>query len=110
MSREKQAELTKIVFILIATVMIVFGLGKEISYNKVYGNYIILAHTDGRASLYGHLSKVKARLYEKVKSGTIIGNVGSTGLSTGPHLHFEVREQGKAKDPSLFIDTKKTKT
>ena len=64
---------------------------------------------DGRESLYGHLSKVKIRLYEKVKSGTIIGYVGSTGLSTGPHLHFEVREYGKAKDPSLFIDTKKAK-
>ena len=82
----------------------------ETAYSNIYGNYILIRHDDGRESLYGHLSKVKARLYEKVKSGTIIGNVGSTGLSTGPHLHFEVREQGKAKDPSLFIDTKKTKT
>ena len=60
--------------------------------------------------MYGHLSKVRARLYEKVKSGIVIGYVGSTGLSTGPHLHFEVREQGKAKNPSLFIDTKKAKS
>ena len=82
----------------------------ETAYSTIYGNYILIRHDDGRESLYGHLSKVQARLYEKVKSGTIIGNVGSTGLSTGPHLHFEVREQGKAKDPSLFIDTKKTKT
>ena len=81
----------------------------ETAYSKIYGNYILIRHDDGRESLYGHLSKVKARLYEKVKSGTIIGYVGSTGLSTGPHLHFEVREQGKAKDPSLFIDTKKAK-
>jgi len=82
----------------------------ETAYSKIYGNYILIRHDDGRESLYGHLSKVKVRLYEKVKSGTIIGHVGSTGLSTGPHLHFEVREQGKAKDPSLFINTKKTKT
>lgn len=83
------------------------GSVKEVAYNRIYGNYIIIRHDDGRESLYGHLSTVKARLYEKVKSGTIIGNVGSTGLSTGPHLHFEVREQGKPKDPSLFINTKK---
>ncbi len=82
----------------------------ETAYSNIYGNYILIRHEDGRESLYGHLSKIKIRLYEKVKSGTIIGNVGSTGLSTGPHLHFEVREHGKAKDPTLFIDTKKTKT
>lgn len=79
----------------------------EVAYSRIYGNYLIIKHNDGRESLYGHLSKVKARLYQKVKSGTIIGNVGSTGLSTGPHLHFEVREQGKPKDPALFINTKK---
>ena len=72
----------------------------EIAYSNIYGNYILLRHDDGRESLYGHLSKVRARLYEKVKSG----------ISTGPHLHFEVREQGKAKNPSLFIDTKKAKS
>jgi len=82
----------------------------ETAYSNIYGNYILIRHDDGRESLYGHLSKGNARLYEKVKSGTIIGYVGSTGLSTGPHLHFEVREQGKAKDPSLFIDTKKAKS
>ena len=82
----------------------------EIAYSNIYGNYILLRHDDGRESLYGHLSKVRARLYEKVKSGIVIGYVGSTGLSTGPHLHFEVREQGKAKNPSLFIDTKKAKS
>ncbi|MGP1576070.1 MAG: LysM peptidoglycan-binding domain-containing M23 family metallopeptidase [Treponema sp.] len=78
----------------------------KIAYSNVYGNYIILRHDDGRESLYGHLSAVKSRLYQKVKSGTIIGNVGSTGMSTGPHLHFEIREQGKAKNPVLFINTK----
>ncbi|MGP1595070.1 MAG: LysM peptidoglycan-binding domain-containing M23 family metallopeptidase [Treponema sp.] len=78
----------------------------KIAYSNIYGNYIILRHDDGRESLYGHLSAVKSRLYQKVKSGTIIGNVGSTGMSTGPHLHFEIHEQGKAKNPVLFINTK----
>ena len=80
---------------------------KEISYSKVYGNYIILAHTDGRASLYGHLSKVCASLNETVKSGTIIGAVGSTGMSTGPHLHFEIHEHGIPKNPANFVDKNK---
>ena len=79
----------------------------DTGYSRIYGNYIIIRHHDGRESLYGHLSKVKITLYEKVKSGTIIGNVGSTGMSTGPHLHFEIREHGKPKDPSLFVDIKK---
>ena len=83
------------------------GRVKEISYNKVYGNYIILTHTDGRASLYGHLSKVYASLNETIKSGTIIGAVGSTGMSTGPHLHFEIHEQGIPKNPANFVNTQK---
>lgn len=80
---------------------------KEVSYSNVYGNYIILAHTDGRASLYGHLSKVYVSLNETVKSGKIIGAVGSTGMSTGPHLHFEIHEQGVPKNPADFVDKKK---
>ncbi|MGP1455832.1 MAG: peptidoglycan DD-metalloendopeptidase family protein [Treponema sp.] len=75
----------------------------ETAYSPVYGNYIMLRHTDKRVSLYGHLNSVCIRLHETVKPGKIIGRVGSTGLSTGPHLHFEIREQGKAKDPALFI-------
>lgn len=86
------------------------GIVSKTSYSRIYGNYILIRHDDGRESLYGHLSKIKIRLYERVKSGTIIGYVGSTGLSTGPHLHFEVHEYGKAKDPSLFIDTKKARS
>ncbi len=79
----------------------------ETGYSTIYGNYIIIRHIDDRESLYGHLSVISVRLYQKVKSGTIIGKVGSTGLSTGPHLHFEIREQGTPKDPALFINTKK---
>ncbi|UTC67933.1 MULTISPECIES: M23 family metallopeptidase [unclassified Treponema] len=80
---------------------------KEISYSNVYGNYIILAHTDGRISLYGHLSKVYVTLNETVKSGKIIGAVGSTGMSTGPHLHFEIHEQGIPKNPANFVNKNK---
>ncbi len=79
----------------------------ETGYSRIYGYFVIIRHTDGRESLYGHLSAISARLYQKVNSGTVIGKVGSTGLSTGPHLHFEIREHGKPKDPALFIDSKK---
>lgn len=82
------------------------GIVIETAYSPVYGNYIMIRHIDNRVSLYGHLNSVSIRLHEKVKAGKIIGKVGSTGLSTGPHLHFEIREQGKAKDPALFINTK----
>ncbi len=81
------------------------GTIKEIAYNRVYGKHIIIRHKDGRVSLYGHLSKVYAILNEKVKSGTIIGAVGSTGMSTGPHLHFEIRENGVPKNPAKYIET-----
>ncbi|MCL1931880.1 MAG: M23 family metallopeptidase, partial [Treponema sp.] len=55
------------------------------------------------ASLYGHLQRVGAVLHSSVKSGTLIGWVGSTGQSTGPHLHFELRQDGKARDPGKFL-------
>jgi len=77
---------------------------KSISYSNMYGNHIIISHTDGRESLYGHLSKVYVSLNESIKSGTIIGAVGSTGMSTGPHLHFEIREHGIPKNPVKYIE------
>lgn len=71
--------------------------------DPVYGNYIILRHGGAKESLYGHLQSVKIVLHQQVKSGSIIGTVGSTGQSTGPHLHFEMHENGVPKNPSGFI-------
>jgi murein DD-endopeptidase MepM/ murein hydrolase activator NlpD len=71
--------------------------------DPVYGNYIIIRHASSRESLYGHLDSIKIGLRQEVKSGTIIGTVGSTGQSTGPHLHFEIHENGVPKNPSGFI-------
>ena len=72
-------------------------------YNEVYGNHIIIRHDAKWSSLYGHLSEIKIRLHQKVKTGYIIGSVGSTGQSTGPHLHFEILEGGTPLDPQAFI-------
>lgn len=71
--------------------------------DPVYGNYIIIRHDGSKESLYGHLQTIKIELHQQVKSGSIIGTVGSTGQSTGPHLHFEIHENGVAKNPAGFI-------
>ncbi|MDR2921713.1 MAG: M23 family metallopeptidase [Treponema sp.] len=79
------------------------GVVTEIGNDPVYGNYIIIKHTNNWASLYGHLQRVGTTLRTNVKSGTIIGWVGSTGQSTGPHLHFELRQNGRARDPDKLL-------
>jgi hypothetical protein len=76
-------------------------------YDRVYGNYIVIRHDGGKESLYGHLATKKIELQSRVKSGSIIGTVGSTGQSTGPHLHFEIRENGTPKNPEGFIKGKR---
>ena len=79
------------------------GTVTETGYDPVYGNYIIIKHGGDWASLYGHLQRVGITLRSSVKSGMLIGWVGSTGQSTGPHLHFELRQNGKAQDPDKFL-------
>lgn len=68
-----------------------------------YGNTIIIDHGGGLATLYAHQSSLVARKGEDVTVGDVIGYVGSTGLSTGPHLHFEVRIDGDHTDPALYF-------
>ncbi len=69
-------------------------------FDPIYGNYIIISHSDRWTSLYGHLQIIEAVLRTNVKSGSLIGRVGSTGQSTGPHLHFELRQDGRALNPA----------
>lgn len=71
--------------------------------DPVLGLHIIIEHEGGLRTIYGHLSRITIMLNQMVRSGTIIGAVGSTGLSTGPHLHFEIRLSGKARDPSSYL-------
>jgi murein DD-endopeptidase MepM/ murein hydrolase activator NlpD len=72
-------------------------------FNSVLGKYLILAHSAGYETLYGHLDSVDVELNQTVNSGMLIGRVGSTGASTGPHLHFEVRERGEPRDPEGLL-------
>lgn len=68
-----------------------------------YGNLVIIRHPDGRESRYGHLEKINVAVGETVSAGQNIANSGSTGKSTGPHLHFEIRENGQAIDPRKVL-------
>ncbi len=68
-----------------------------------YGNYIIIDHGDGYTSLYGHCSELLVSEGQTVSQGQIIAKVGSTGWSTGPHLHFEVRYNGSTVDPLDYV-------
>ncbi len=75
------------------------GLVAKTGWDDTYGNFVLINHTGGYQTLYGHLSKVLVHLNQEVNTGTIVGKVGSTGRSTGPHLHFEIRKKGSPRDP-----------
>jgi murein DD-endopeptidase MepM/ murein hydrolase activator NlpD len=68
-----------------------------------YGNAVIIDHRNGLATLYAHQSRVNATVGQKVSTGQVVGFVGQTGMSTGPHLHFEVRELGAPVDPLWYL-------
>lgn len=71
-------------------------------WSDIYGNYVIITHYSGYKSLYGHMSKLNVKKGQFVSTGTKIGEVGSTGLSTGPHLHFTVYKNGKSVNPAAL--------
>jgi len=75
-------------------------------WQQGYGNCVQINHGYGYVTLYGHMSSIKARVGQKVKRGDVIGLVGSTGKSTGPHLHYEVHLKGKVMNPQnyYFLD------
>lgn len=76
------------------------GTVTSVGYNNVYGNYVIVTHHSGYKTLYGHMSKQLVARGKWVDTNTRIGLVGSTGLSTGPHLHFTVYKFGKTVNPA----------
>jgi len=68
-----------------------------------YGRVVDIDHGNGLSTRYGHLSSIDVRVGQSVRNGQIIGKVGSTGRSTGPHLHYETRVRGEAVDPQKFL-------
>lgn len=79
------------------------GVVIQSTYNSAYGNMIMIDHGGGIVTLYGHASELIATVGQIVKRGDIIMKVGSTGWSTGPHLHFEIRINGECVDPITYL-------
>jgi len=79
------------------------GVVLSTNYHPDFGNMIEIDHGEGLVSRYAHLSRIDAKAGALVKRGALIGAIGTTGRSTGPHLHFEVRMLGAAQDPALFL-------
>src|SRR5207244_230479 len=74
-----------------------------VSSHGSYGKNVVLDHGNGVKSRYAHLQKLEVKVGQQVEEGQVIGLVGSTGRSTGPHLHYEVLVQGKAVNPHGFL-------
>jgi murein DD-endopeptidase MepM/ murein hydrolase activator NlpD len=68
-----------------------------------YGNMVEINHGGGLATRYGHLSEIDVKVGDKIHIGQVIGKIGSTGRSTGPHLHYETRVNGEAVNPQKFL-------
>lgn len=77
---------------------------KKTKQSGGYGNLVVIRHSSGLETYYGHLSSHAVKENDLVKAGDVIGYGGSTGRSTGPHLHFETRFMGQAFDPERLID------
>jgi len=80
------------------------GVITDAGYNEGgYGNRVVLNHGFGYETLYGHMYRIKARVGQKIKRGEVIGYVGSSGKSTGPHCHYEVHRNGAPVDPVYYF-------
>ncbi|MDO6437122.1 M23 family metallopeptidase [Cyclobacterium sp. 1_MG-2023] len=81
------------------------GIVRITSYERYgYGHYVVIRHRNGLETIYGHLSKKEVKVGQEIRAGDIIGLGGSTGRSTGPHLHFEIRYQGLSINPTEIFD------
>ena len=73
------------------------------SYSGGYGNCVMINHGNGIVTLYGHMQSIAVGYGQHVTKGQTIGYVGSTGVSTGPHCHFEIRVNGAQTDPAPYF-------
>lgn len=79
------------------------GTVERTGYDDSNGNYVVLSHGDEITSVYIHLSEISVNPGDSVPPGGIVGKVGSTGLATGPHVHFEIKEKGQSVNPNNYI-------
>ena len=80
------------------------GTVTQAGYNDGYGNLVEIDHGQGYTSKYGHASQILTRMGQQVQKGQVIALVGSTGHSTGPHLHFEMAQYGQLFNPMAFLN------
>jgi len=78
------------------------GIVKEADWNGSFGRYVEIDHQNGYSTVYGHLGKLAVEAGNRVQRGQIIGYIGSSGRSTGPHLHYELRYHGNPIDPAKY--------
>lgn len=89
-----------------AVVPILPGKVEKVSYGYFgYGNHVIINHGSGFTSLYAHFAKINISEGQQVDNNTIIGLIGSTGWSTGPHLHLEIIDNGQKINPKVFLES-----
>ena len=72
-------------------------------YNGGYGKMVEIDHGNGVTTRYGHLSRISVKTGDTIAKGALVGRAGSTGRSTGPHVHYEIRIDGEAIDPMRYI-------
>ena len=84
-------------------VSVLAGTVKDVGYNSSAGNYVKVEHQPGFVTVYCHCSKTLVNTGDYVKQGQQIALIGSTGVSTGPHLHFAVQKNGDYVDPNPYI-------
>jgi len=85
------------------------GLVLRAEYDSAYGNFIEIAHADQFVSKYAHASKMHVKAGQRIQRGQVIAEVGNTGRSTGPHLHYEISHQGKMINPMQILRTQSVK-
>ena len=73
----------------------------QVGYNDTFGNYVEIRHSESTTTFYAHMDTTNINVNDIVSGGEVIGTVGTTGFSTGPHLHYEIRIDGKPSDPHL---------
>ena len=79
------------------------GVVETATYMKDFGRVVVLNHGNGFSTLYAHLNKIRVKYGETVRQGQRIGDLGSSGLSTGPHLHFEIRVDHVLRNPRKYL-------
>ncbi|AGT27704.1 LysM peptidoglycan-binding domain-containing M23 family metallopeptidase [Borrelia miyamotoi] len=81
-----------------------YGVVIEVGYNDIYGNFVLIEHKNSIKSLYGHLNSYIVKKGDILRTGDIIGKVGQTGRSTGPHLHFEILKKNLPVNPIKILN------